>query len=156
MLMSRNDNPSGVLDIAREIASECVGVQVRMLNRAMSRIYDDVLRPHGVKFSQLNILTVVALRGPIQPVEVARILSLEKSTLSRNLRILEDRGWVESHSGESGNTLQLRLTAAGRRLLKSAAPAWREAQEIVTAALGERVASSIRGAAGRLEKSAGH
>ena len=151
--MSSSNQQSDTLDVAGEIARDCVGVQVRILNRAVSRIYDDVLRPHGVKFSQMNVLTVVAIRGPVQPVEVARILSMEKSTLSRNLRVLEQKQWIDTHAGESGNTVLLRLTPAGRRLLKAAAPAWRDAQTRVTGLLGDRATTAIRGAAKRLRDS---
>ena len=115
-------------------------------------MYDDALRSHGIKFSQMNILTVVTLRGPIQPVEVARILSIEKSTLSRNVRIMEANGWIESHAGEVGNTQLLRVTRQGRRLLRNAAPAWRQAQERVTSLLGERTTASLGRAADRVRK----
>ena len=67
--------------VARAIATECIGARVRMLSRKISRLYDEALRPHGIKFSQMNVLTIVALRGPVAPVEVGRTLELEKSTL---------------------------------------------------------------------------
>ena len=138
--------------IAQTIAAECVGVRVRMLNRAMTRIYDDLLRPHGIKFSQMNILTVVTLRGPVQPIEVTRILSIEKSTLSRNVRIMDANGWIESLAGDAGNTRLLRVTRKGRRLLEKAAPAWSAAQEQVISLLGERTTAALRSAVDRLRK----
>jgi len=138
--------------IARTIAAECVGVRVRMLNRAMTRIYDRLLRPHGIKFSQMNILTAVTLSGPVQPIEVTRILSIEKSTLSRNVAIMEANGWIESLAGDVGNTRLLRVTRKGGRLLERAAPAWSAAQEQVTSLLGERTATALRSAVDRLRK----
>ena len=141
--------------LARAIAGECVGYRVRMLNRLTTRIYDDELRPLGIKFSQLNILTVVTLRGPVQPAEVARVLALEKSTLSRNVRILEDNGWIEVVPGEAGNTHLLRMTAAGRRMFERAAPAWRAAQERMEALLGPAATRSLVRAADRAQKKSG-
>jgi DNA-binding MarR family transcriptional regulator len=140
-------------EIAQRIADKCIGVRVRMLNRIVTRIYDELLRTHGIKFSQMNILTVVALRGPIQPAEVVRILSIEKSTLSRNVRLMETNGWIESLPGDGGNTHLLRLTRQGRKLYKKAAPAWDDAQEKLTDLLGDRTTSAIRGAVDRLRKS---
>ena len=140
------------LRTAQTIGAECIGARVRILNRAMTRIYDDLLRPLGLKFSQMNILTVVTIRGPVQPIEVARILSIEKSTLSRNVGIMEANGWIESLAGEVGNTRLLRTTRPGRRLLKKAAPAWRKAQEQVTALLGERTATALRRTVDRIRK----
>ncbi|MEM9816445.1 MAG: MarR family transcriptional regulator, partial [Cyanobacteria bacterium P01_D01_bin.6] len=78
--MSQKNDPQEAAQVAQVIASDCIGARVRILNRAVSRIYDDMIRPHGIKFSQLNILTVVTLHGPIQQMEVGRLLSLEKST----------------------------------------------------------------------------
>ena len=137
---------------ARAIAAECVGVRVRMLNRAMTRIYDDLLRPHGIKFSQMNILTVVTLHGPVQPVEVAHILSIEKSTLSRNVRIMEANGWVETLPGKTGNAQLLRTTRQGRRLLREAAPAWRVGQKRVKGILGQRATAALARAVDSLRK----
>ncbi len=135
--------------IAQTIAAECVWSRVRMLNRTMTRIYDDMLRPYGLRFSQMNILTVVTLYGPVQPVQVARILSIEKSTLSRNLRLMEANGWVKSLPGYDGRAQLLRVTRQGRLMLKKATPSWRRAQERVTRLLGERTTAVLRRAAER-------
>ena len=123
-----------------------------MLNRVVSRVYDEMIRPHGIKFSQMNILTVVTLRGPIQPSEVGLVLSLEKSTLSRNVQLMEDNGWIESQSGESGNSHLLRVTRKGRQLLEKAAPDWQSAQEQVCELLGVKTATAIRKTMDRLSK----
>ena len=56
---------------------------MRLLNRAVSAIYDDALRPHGVRLPQMNILTVVALHGPIPPGRVARLRQVHSSTVIR-------------------------------------------------------------------------
>ncbi len=138
--------------IAQGIAAECVGVRVRILNRTMTRIYDDLLRPHGIKFSQMNILTVIAMEGSVQPVEVVRILSIEKSTLSRNVRLMEANGWIERLPGDTGNSQLLRITPQGRQLYEKAAPAWRRAQKPATALLGERTTAALLRAVDRLQK----
>ncbi len=64
------------------IAGDCLAVRVRMLNRTITAIYDDALRPLGLTAGQLNILVVIAMRGPISPGEVALPLNMEKSTVS--------------------------------------------------------------------------
>ncbi|MFQ5502514.1 MAG: MarR family winged helix-turn-helix transcriptional regulator, partial [Phycisphaerae bacterium] len=77
----KNDALANTVDT---IASECLAVRIRLLNRTITNIFDDALRPLGLKVSQLNVLVVVAKRGPVSPTEVGRVLHLEKSTLSRN------------------------------------------------------------------------
>lgn len=149
--MRTRDEAQEAVRTAEAIASECVGARVRMLNRATTRIYDEVLRPHGIKFSQMNILTVVTLHGPISPRQVARMLAIEKSTLSRNVRILESNGWIECRAGEVGNGQLLSVTPHGRRVLQKASPSWRRAQEEVTSLLGDRTTSAIRRAVDQVQ-----
>lgn len=142
------------LRTAATVLAECTGARVRTLNRVVTRIYDDRLRSLGIKFSQLNILMAITARGPMAPNEIAGPLKFEKSTLSRNLRILEDRGWIDSRPAESGNRVVLASTAAGRRLVRKAGPLWREAQEEVGSILGKQTTDAIRRAFERLQKSA--
>lgn len=148
--MSRKSNTTEATLQAKRISSNCIGARVRILNRAISRIYDDQIRPYGIKFSQMNILTVITLHGPIQQKEVVKILSLEKSTLSRNIALMESKGWLKSQSGERNNHL-LEVTPKGQELLVSAAPAWAKAQEQVTALLGVETATDLRQAADRFQ-----
>jgi hypothetical protein len=50
-----------------KIASECVAVRLRMLNRVITNIYDDALRPLELKVSQMNILVAAAKMGTARP-----------------------------------------------------------------------------------------
>ena len=142
--------PNEPRDTAREIARQCVGVRVRMLGRMVSRHFDDALRPHGVKLAQMNLLTAIALRGPVQPSEVARRLAIEKSTLSRNLKLLQENGWIRTVQGESGNSHLLELTAAGKRLYQRAAPTWQTAHDELTELMGDREVRAIHRATERV------
>ena len=139
--------------VAKSIADDCIGFRVRMLNRIVSRIYDDAMRPHGVRFSQMNILTTVVLKGPIQPVDIGRILSLEKSTLSRNLRLMEENGWLKSEPLDTGVGRQFRITAKGERLYQAVAPAWREAQNQIEELLGASGTNAVRRAVDQVRES---
>ena len=106
-------------------------------------MYDDALRPLGIRFSQMNILTFVTVRGPIQAFKIADGLSIEKSTLSRNLNILEENGWIKCLPGESGNARNVKITRAGGSLLKKAAPEWAKVQEKVKALISESTVKAL-------------
>jgi DNA-binding MarR family transcriptional regulator len=136
--------------IAREIEGACLAVRLRALNRALTSVYDDHLRPFGLKTSQLNVLVAIESAGALQPVQLAEALSLEKSTVSRNVDKLAARGWVECAPARRGRGQSLRLTASGRRLLSAVAPAWRSAQERAVEALGDEGAIALRDLHGRL------
>ena len=129
------------------IASECLAVRIRLLNRTVTNIFDDALRPLRVKVSQLNVLMVVAKRGPVSPGEVARRLNMEKSTVSRNVDRMRARDWLKVSEGESGRKQILAISVGGRRLIEKALPYWKKAQAQTEALLGQRGARSIHRAA---------
>ena len=125
--MTKRNTPP--VDLAAEtIAGECLAARVRMLNRTITTIYDDALRPLGLTTGQLNILVVVTKRGPLSPGEAARGLNMEKSTVSRNVERMRANGWLTVSSSESGRKQQLTLTRQGKRLLEESFAAWGEAQ----------------------------
>lgn len=123
-------------ELARDYATKCFSVRLRRLNRVVTNLYDEALRPLGVKCTQLHILIVIANLGVARPGEVSRVLSIDASTLSRNLERMRKRGWLEAVTDRSDARLQpVRITEAGERLLNDAYPLWqqaqRQAQEIV-------------------------
>lgn len=120
-----------------KVASECVAVRLRMLNRVITNIYDDALRPLDLKVSQMNILVAAAKMGTARPIEVCEHLQLDVSTLSRNVERMKARGWLEVVPDEDGRSQPFRLTPQGRKLLKKAIPAWSEAQQRVKKILGD-------------------
>ncbi len=138
--------------LAQTIAMRCIGVRVRLLGRFVTRVYDEALRPLGVTVSQMNILTVIALRGPMQPSKIVGILSIEKSTLSRNVCLMEEKGWIRSQSGQKRNTRLLSLSKQGQQLYERAAPAWHAAQGKLTSLLGDDTISALRLAAVRVRE----
>src|SRR3954453_7743292 len=119
-----------------KIASECVAVRLRMLNRVVTNIYDDALRPLDLKVSQMNILVAAAKMGTARPIDVCEYLHLEVSTLSRNVERMKTRGWLEVVANEDGRSQPFRLTPQGGKLLEKAVPAWSQGQQRVKKALG--------------------
>src|SRR3982750_4447345 len=97
------------------IAKTCVAVRLRLLNRVVTSLYDEALRPLGLKVSQLNILIVTAKLGLARPSQVCEILQLDTSTLSRNVKPLQAHGWLEVVPDEDARTQPFRLTARGKR-----------------------------------------
>lgn len=136
-----------LMNTVETIASECIAVRIRLLNRTVTHIFDEALRPLGVKVSQLNVLMVVAKLGPISPGGVARRLNMEKSTLSRNVDRMRIHGWLKVSESDSGRVQRLQLGSAGRRLIEKALPFWKKAQAQTEALLGQQGARSIHRAA---------
>ncbi len=136
------------------IAGECIAVRMRMLNRVVTNIYDDALRPLGVKVSQMNILVAAGKMGTARPAEVCERLHLDVSTLSRNVERMKARGWLEVIPDEDGRAQPFCLTNDGRKLVEQAAPAWRKAQKQAKSLLGDGVVDLLGQAVGRLKSNA--
>src|SRR3954467_10520163 len=98
------------------IARTCIAVRLRLLNRVVTNLYDDALRPLGLKVSQLNILIVTARLGLARPARVCDLLQLGASPLSRNVKPLQAHGWLEVVPDADARAQPFRLTPQGRRL----------------------------------------
>ena len=121
-----------------------------MLSRVVSGIYNEALRPLGIQVSQLNILVAVGYRQPVSPIEVSERLCLDKSTMSRNLERLVERGWI---GVEDSRPQYLRLTLAGEQILEQALPLWEAAQGQAAHILGPKGAKRLVKVANRLRQS---
>jgi DNA-binding MarR family transcriptional regulator len=132
------------------IVRDCIAVRLRLLNRVVTNVYDDALRPLGLKVSQLNILVAVAKLGLARPAVVCEILQLDTSTLSRNVERMRDKGWLEVVAEDDARLQPLRITAQGKKLLQRAVPAWEEAQQRAQELLGEKAVNLLNKAAKKL------
>ena len=129
--------PDRVKEDAAEVLRDCVATRLRMANRVVTKVYDDALRPHGLKVTQMAMLVVAEDRGLIRQSQVGAELQVDDSTLSRNLERMRANGWLEEVQGEDSRVHSYRLTGAGRALLERAIPAWRGAQERAKRLLGD-------------------
>lgn len=127
-----SDSRTSAPGAAAEILDDCVAGRVRKLARVVDRLYNEHLRPHGVRNTQLTLLAMLAYMGEAAPADLGDHLAMDKSSLSRTLARMQQAGWVEI----SGATGRLGLTAAGQELLSDALPAWRRAQEAAAERLG--------------------
>jgi DNA-binding MarR family transcriptional regulator len=134
-------NPSSS---AERISRECLGMPVRMLHRAVSAVYDDALAEHGIGIAQLNLLVAVERLGDrATPSLITRVLMLEKSSVSREVDRLVERGWVTRSARSDSRSQRLGLTVQGRRLIDAALPSWEAAQARVRALLGDAAADQL-------------
>ena len=125
------------------IAEQCIAVRLRMLSRAVTRIYNRALRPYGLTTSQMNILVAISCLGEAKQHEVCQVLHLEKSTLSRDVARMRRQGWLDDVPSADGRVALLRITPAGKRLVEEAIPAWQQAQAQATTLLGARQVSTL-------------
>ena len=129
--------------MSQRIAKECIAMRVRRLSRVVTNIYDDSLRPLGLRTAQQTILVALSLMKNPRPTDIERRLSLDKSTVSRNVERMQRRGWVEFVPGEDGRSHYLKLTAKGTKLLSESTALWQLAQKKVAFLLGKEGVTAL-------------
>jgi DNA-binding MarR family transcriptional regulator len=102
----------------------------------VTRIFDAALQPVGLKASQFNILAMVAAHDGASTAEISRLLALDRTTLSRNLKPLQSAGYLTAQGGAGRRPDTLALTVAGRAMFDQAAVHWQTAQSSITQRLG--------------------
>ena len=121
----------------------CSCASLRGLTRRVTQVYDQALKPSGLRVTQYSILAHVAEAEDLSLTELAQRLDMDRTTLTRNLRPLERAGWIEAVAGPDRRSRSVRLSAAGSRLLKRTAPLWREAERSFRATVGEDQAARL-------------
>jgi DNA-binding MarR family transcriptional regulator len=113
------------------VTKDCHCLAARRRAREITRRYDEKLRPHGLQSTQFSVLAVLGVKGPTPLGELADILGLERTSLTRSADRLADEGWVTDAESDDARIRQLKLTADGREKVESAYPAWKETQDEV-------------------------
>jgi DNA-binding MarR family transcriptional regulator len=120
---------------ARELR-RCACLNLRQATRAVTQLYDDMLRPVGLRITQFSLLTVIRLTGGASIGTLAEAAVMDRTTLTRNLKLLEDMRLIRSDEGEDARVRLVTLTPAGEAKLAAAQPYWEEAQHHMTKSLG--------------------
>jgi DNA-binding MarR family transcriptional regulator len=106
----------------------CYALAARKTDRYLSRLYDSHLAPTGLSASQLAILGLLKMHGPLKIAELANRLILERTSLVRALRPLQASGWVTAKRSDNDRAFDVALSPSGMEKLAEAMPLWEEAQ----------------------------
>lgn len=109
-----------------------------MASRAVTQLYDDALRPSGLRVTQLSILATVVRMGEATLKQLEEILAIDQTTLTRSLNLLEREGLIRSVPHPDRRVKLVRLTSKGRGVLEVARPLWARAQDKVLRELGAK------------------
>jgi DNA-binding MarR family transcriptional regulator len=140
-------------DVIGEIALTCLLMRARLISRVLTAMYDEGLRPFEIGSPQFALLVVISNMEPATRAEIGRYLHQDRSTLTRNLKLILTEGWAEEIDDDAGGRGRpIVLTKAGKHLLRNAAPAWRVAQSRAKALLGKDGALAVTDIANRITK----
>ncbi|WP_441512700.1 MarR family winged helix-turn-helix transcriptional regulator [Bosea sp. TAF32] len=106
------------------------------MTRKIAGLYDVALAPVGINIAQFAILRNVRRHQPVSLTELGRLLELDRSTMGRNIRVVEKMGLVQLGRGEDQRELVVSLSAQGEAILEEASPLWETCQQDITGRLG--------------------
>jgi DNA-binding MarR family transcriptional regulator len=110
----------------------------RRTARALTRLYEDAIRPLGLRATQLTILQVLSRAGEVSQRQLGEMLAMDSTSLTRTLAITRRRGWIAQRSGEDRRERLLRLSSAGEKQLKRVLPVWEKVQSRLRRQVGEQ------------------
>lgn len=130
----------------------CACLNLRQATRAVTQLYDDILRPSGLRATQFSLLSVVRLMGGASIGALAETAVMDRTTLTRNLKLLEEMKLIRTAEGKDARVRLVTLTAAGEARLAAARPYWEEAQAHMTRSLGHaELDRLLRGLSGAVQ-----
>jgi DNA-binding MarR family transcriptional regulator len=122
---------------------ECFAGNARMAARSVTKLYDERLRPCGLRASQLGVLWAVLALEPVTARRIATVIVSDETTLSRNLKVLAANDLIAFEQGEDRRNRLITLTRAGRRAIERALPLWDRAQADMRKSLGIEKADAL-------------
>ncbi len=118
------------------IGRSCMALKARMAARTVTRVYDSALKPVGLRITQFTVLACIG-SGDVNSISgLADYLAIERTTLTRNLQLLEKKGIISFEQGADSRARPVKLTEKGEELLQNAIPLWQDAQKTLQEKLG--------------------
>ena len=115
----------------------CICASFRRAARALTQLYDQALRPFGLRTTQFTILQALSLAGEVSQGQLGEILALDSTTLTRTLAIMRRQSWISKRRGRDGRERLLSLSEAGRAQLDHVSPAWLSVQDRLQSQFGD-------------------
>ncbi|WP_207792100.1 MarR family winged helix-turn-helix transcriptional regulator [Siccirubricoccus phaeus] len=121
----------------RIMSPHCYCIRLRQATRRLNAFYDQALAPLGITIAQYSLLRMIERHQPVSLTELGRLAELDRSTIGRNVRVLEKQGLAALGPGEEDQRESMvTLSAAGRTVLEASIPVWDECQKTLEARLG--------------------
>jgi DNA-binding MarR family transcriptional regulator len=117
-------------------ATRCACFSLRKATRAVTQLYDEALRPTGLRTTQFSLLAQLRLAGTVSMTRLAEDVVMDRTTLARNLEVLERDGLVRVRPGEDARVREVEITRSGVARLEEAFPRWQGAQRSMGQSLG--------------------
>ncbi len=140
----------------RSVPLPCACANLRRGARLVTQLYDEALRPLGMRATQFTLLWALLKMDTARQADLAETLGIDSTTLTRNLALLRRKGWIAVAAGKDRRERVWSVQPAGRRVFRKAQPAWSAAQERLKNALGKEGWASLNGSLDVVVEAAQH
>ncbi|WP_026882193.1 MarR family winged helix-turn-helix transcriptional regulator [Clostridium akagii] len=123
--------------IHKKQSATCNCINLRRASQAITEVYDEMLSESGIKVSQYLLLNNINKLGPISVSNLALEIRLDRTTIVRNIKPLEEKGFIIDMANKGTRSRQLKLTDKGFEVLEKATPLWLAAQNFIEQYLGK-------------------
>jgi DNA-binding MarR family transcriptional regulator len=110
----------------------------RRTSRALTQLYEQALRPLGLRAAQFTILQALELAGEVSQAQLGEMLVMDSTSLTRTLPIMVRQGWIAERRGKDRRERRLRLSSAGEAKLRRALPVWEKVQSRLQGQVGQQ------------------
>lgn len=117
--------------------SSCYCINLRNASGVVAKIYDEYLAPYGITVRQYSMMRNLEYLGEASVTALAERIGLERTSVVRMLRPLTDRGYILDKADSGKRDRRLVLSAAGKKLIEEAIPAWKTAQKEIEDKIGK-------------------
>lgn len=121
----------------------CMCGNFRRTSRALTQLYENALRPFGLRATQHSILQALSLAGEVSQRQLGEMLAMDSTSLTRTLAIMRRQGWITERPGEDRRERLLSLGSAGEKKLARVLPVWEKVQARLRGELGEQAWNSL-------------
>ena len=140
--MATKNESKGMLRFENE-GQACLCGNLRKASRIVTQVYDEALRPIGIRPSQLYILVCTSSMQPATVNRLAEATVTDRTTLTRNLKPLQKQGLVRIELGKDRREREVTLTGKGRGMIKKAYPIWEKVQGRMAKAIGKNKVNQL-------------
>jgi DNA-binding MarR family transcriptional regulator len=133
-------------------ALPCLCANLRRASRALTQLYEDQMRPLGLRATQFTILQALSITGEISQGDLGDILAMDSTTLTRTLQIMKRHGWIAERRGDDRRERLVQLAKRGQHVLERALPTWESLQRQLARQLGDASWGSVMELSNKITK----
>ena len=121
-----------------DLPSLCPAFNIRAASRIVTQLFDEILKPSGLQITQFAVLVGVHILDTPSINKLAKGLVMDRTTLTRGLKPLENEGLIKTVSGDDKRTRFVKLTPKGKTALEKTLPYWEKARTVVSEEFGQK------------------